>query len=143
MDMTGMLTRFDGRIGRLGFWAGALVTGLATGLLMMAAQWLTRPTDGPQVATAAVLLAMCWPLSAVFAKRLHDRGRPGAPWIVILLAPNILRRFVELGFAAGLATGTANWLLIGASAVTSVWTLVDLGLMPGTPGANAYGPAPL
>jgi uncharacterized membrane protein YhaH (DUF805 family) len=140
MDLLVLLTRFRGRTNRLGFWIGALITGVATGLLLMAVQWLLRPVAGP--AAVLVIAVMCWPLAAVFAKRLHDRNRRAAPWIAVLLAPNILRRFVELGLFGGPWTGPAWWMLVGASAVTSVWILVDLGLMPGTDRLNAWGPPP-
>ena len=51
---------------------------------------------------------------ALHLKRLHDRGKSW-PWLLILLIP-----------------------VIGL-----IWAIVDLGLMEGEAGANAYGPPPL
>ena len=47
-------------------------------------------------------------------KRCHDRGKSGW-WCLLLLVP-----FVGL-----------------------VWAIIDLGILPGTVGANEYGPDPL
>jgi uncharacterized membrane protein YhaH (DUF805 family) len=46
-------------------------------------------------------------------KRFHDRGKSGW-WVLIIFVPVI-------GF---------------------IWAIIDLGLLEGTPGPNAYGPAP-
>ena len=55
-----------------------------------------------------------WPGLAISAKRWHDRDK-SAWWILIGLIP-----------------------IIGG-----IWTLVELGFLKGTDGANRYGPDPL
>ena len=50
----------------------------------------------------------------LYIKRCHDRGKSGW-WCLLLLVPVL---------------GT-------------IWAIVDLGILEGTPGRNAYGPNPL
>jgi uncharacterized membrane protein YhaH (DUF805 family) len=57
-----------------------------------------------------VNLLLTWPALAVSVKRWHDRDKSGW-WVLINLVP-----------------------LIGM-----VWTLIENGLLPGTPGPNPYG----
>jgi uncharacterized membrane protein YhaH (DUF805 family) len=57
-----------------------------------------------------VNLLLTWPALAVSVKRWHDRDKSGW-WVLINMVP-----------------------LIGM-----VWTLVENGLLPGTPGPNPYG----
>ena len=59
-------------------------------------------------------LLVAWPGVAVSVKRWHDRGKSGW-WMLINLVPVI---------------GT-------------LWTLVECGLLRGTPGPNRFGPDPL
>jgi uncharacterized membrane protein YhaH (DUF805 family) len=59
-------------------------------------------------------VAAIYPAIAVYAKRWHDRGKSGW-WTLIILVP----------------------------AIGSIWLLVELGFLRGTPGANKYGPDPL
>ena len=60
-----------------------------------------------------VSLVLAWPLLAVNAKRLHDRGRSGA-WALALLVRVL------------------GWL----------WLMAVNGSVRGTAGANRYGPPP-
>jgi uncharacterized membrane protein YhaH (DUF805 family) len=57
---------------------------------------------------------MLYSVFAVYAKRWHDRDKSGW-WSLIILVP-----------------------IIGG-----IWFLVECGILPGTPGANQYGPDPL
>jgi uncharacterized membrane protein YhaH (DUF805 family) len=76
-----------------------------------------------------------WPVwlfcaTSVLAKRLHDRGRTG--WwsgIILLAVLTLLRR-------PPVYLQVPCWLVMA-------WTAFDLGLMPGDPDANSYGPNPL
>ncbi len=64
----------------------------------------------------SVFIASClisWCSVVVTVKRWHDRNKSGW-WALILFVP-----------------------LIG-----SLWQLVECGFLPGTPGANTYGPSP-
>ena len=59
-------------------------------------------------------LLVAWPGVAVSVKRWHDRGKSGW-WMLINLVP----------------------------VVGTLWTLVECGLLRGTPGPNRFGPDPL
>jgi len=59
-------------------------------------------------------LALSYPAFAVLIKRCHDRGKSGL-WSLLAFVP-----FVGL-----------------------IWAIIDLGILTGDPGPNAYGPSPL
>ncbi len=60
-----------------------------------------------------ISLALIYPSLCVSIKRWHDRGKSGW-WVLIALIPVI------------------GW----------IWTLVECGCLPGTSGANEFGPDP-
>jgi uncharacterized membrane protein YhaH (DUF805 family) len=64
--------------------------------------------------TGVLYLASTVPAGILTIKRLHDRGRSG--WFT---------------------------LVGGIPLVGTVWLLIDLTLLPGTPGPNRFGPDPL
>lgn len=68
--------------------------------------------------------------TCVLSKRLHDRGRSGW-WAALILLSLVAiwptpKHFLDFLFA-----------------VVVVWTIIELGAMPGEQGANRYGPNPL
>jgi uncharacterized membrane protein YhaH (DUF805 family) len=68
--------------------------------------------------------------TCVLSKRLHDRGRSGW-WAALILLSLIAvwptpKHFLDFLFAG-----------------IVVWTIVELGVMPGEQGTNRYGPNPL
>jgi uncharacterized membrane protein YhaH (DUF805 family) len=60
-----------------------------------------------------ISLLLVWPAIAISAKRWHDRDRAGW-WVLVALLPVI------------------GW----------IWSLLDNGCVPGSKGANRFGPAP-
>ena len=68
--------------------------------------------------------------ASVLSKRLHDRGRSG--WWSALILLSVL---VVWPHRVGLFD-FPFWLVL-------VWTVIDLGAMPGEQGANRYGPSPV
>jgi uncharacterized membrane protein YhaH (DUF805 family) len=58
------------------------------------------------------LVVALWPSIAIYIKRSHDRGRSG--WFILLLFVPIL----------------------------NIWALIEFLFLPGTLGANGYGPDP-
>lgn len=66
------------------------------------------------ILSGIVSLAMIYFACALYAKRWHDRDKSGW-WTLIVLVP-----------------------IIG-----SIWLLVECGILPGTQGANRFGPDPL
>jgi uncharacterized membrane protein YhaH (DUF805 family) len=68
--------------------------------------------------------------TCVLSKRLHDRGRSGW-WAAVILVSLIAvwptpKHFLDFLFAG-----------------VVVWTIIELGVMPGEQGANRYGTNPL
>jgi uncharacterized membrane protein YhaH (DUF805 family) len=125
MSLSSLLWSWDGRIGRARFWLGVLLVillGMAFGVV---ACLLGIPLDtgtGPvaeeiSLAGALYLLAaftaVAYAQLAVYAKRFHDRGK-SAWWVLIAFVPLI-------GF---------------------LWIVIELGMLPGDPGPNLYGPPP-
>jgi uncharacterized membrane protein YhaH (DUF805 family) len=68
--------------------------------------------------------------ACVLSKRLHDRGRSGWWAALILLATVAVWPAPDSFF---------DFLF----ALVLIWALIELGTMPGEPGANRYGPNPL
>ena len=68
--------------------------------------------------------------TCVISKRLHDRGRSGWWAALVLVAMTLIWRTPEGG----------RFLL---ALPVMVWSLVELGLLPGEQGANRFGPSPL
>jgi uncharacterized membrane protein YhaH (DUF805 family) len=69
---------------------------------------------------------------AVGMKRLHDRNKSGW-WLVLFYGLPMV-----LSWAAG-----ENMAVALFSFAISIWAIVELGFLRGTPGANAYGPDPI
>jgi len=119
MSISSLLWSFEGRIGRAHFWLGLLLViliGVAFGIvvgLIDGGENLQRPQEmGPVASVIAVigLLTMTIAQLAVYVKRFHDRGKSGW-WVLIAFVPVI-------GF---------------------FWILIELGMLAGDPGPNAYG----
>ncbi len=128
MSFAAKLFSFHGRIGRPDWWLLSLLIAAVQAALFFAifvGMWsaeeasaaagpLGKPT-GPSVAMlltwwAAPALVGLWPGLAVQVKRWHDRDK-GAVWLLINFIP---------------------WL-------GPLWAFVELGCLPGTPGANRFG----
>ncbi len=149
---------FEGRISRGMFWL-TLVTLLVPSTIIYlaclhrfsAGRW-TAPDFGATradtwangLALLVLLLVLMYPSLAISTKRLHDLDLSGW-WNLAYFAPSILDAFGRLSRRYGTekqraALGTAlNWLMLA----TAILYTIHLGVMPGTPGPNAYGPDPL
>jgi len=115
MDWKYLLTSFEGRIGRRSFWMTILAFLVGSIVLRILDGVLNTPSFyGTGVLGGLFALALIYPALALYAKRWHDRGKSGW-WSLIALIP-----------------------IIG-----SIWLLVELGFLKGTPGPNAYGPDPV
>jgi len=116
-----MLFSVSGRTNRVEFWAGVLVClGIyISWLVVMAILRTIGPADGFfstvfgslfNIVALSQIIFLIWIGIATSIKRFHDRGKTGW-WVLIALIPLI-------GF---------------------FWFLIDLGLLPGSPGINQYG----
>lgn len=140
MNWQNLFLSIDGRTGRKDFWLGAAAligAGLVGGLI---------PLVGPLVSLALIV-----PWTCLTAKRLHDIGRSG--WLVLVaVVPSVISGAMALFTALATANVAALGLAFAGAGVTlmvstvallvSLGFLLWVGLKPGEPAANAYGPAP-
>lgn len=148
--MTGLrlLFSFSGRMPRRPYWVIA-VANVAFGAalaLFFAALGTATPTPTLLTTMSTVLgvtiVAQLWTFLATTVKRLHDRGRSAWWLLVYLLLPSFLP---SVGTALYRVDRTGIGLMIFslASFAVSLWALIDLGFLRGTPGDNPWGPDPL
>ncbi|HWA64232.1 MAG TPA: DUF805 domain-containing protein [Caulobacteraceae bacterium] len=124
IDWRGLFLSGDGRIPRTAWWLGVVLLMLVSGLY--------EGVAGPTVRLATfwfVYPALLWFAACVHWKRLHDRGRSGW-WALLILAAFVAVWPITRPVAALLA------------APVLVWTVVELGVMPGEQGANRFGRSP-
>ncbi|MEN8237799.1 MAG: DUF805 domain-containing protein [Actinomycetota bacterium] len=119
IDWVDLLFKFDGRINRGKFWAGAAASwaiAIAMGILFGIAVAINSVVVWAIVVilSIAFYVVMVWMGLAISIKRWHDRGKSGW-WVLIGLVP-----------------------LIGG-----IWALVETGFLEGDSGPNEYGPDPL
>lgn len=139
----------SGRVRRRTFWQA-----YAVWLFAVAAALYILHLSGPLAGllSLAVVVPNLAFLTVVAVMRLHDRGEPGwfapgftilPPFFVFLAAVLWARYFVAA--MNGIAAPPFPVLAVLDSALAVallVWSLVELGLRPGTPGPNRYGPDP-
>lgn len=133
MNMSWLFFSFEGRVNRAIWWA--VVAGtlcLDLGVYLLSFNWES------QTLTLIVGLVALALRIAPGVKRLHDRNKSGA-WLWLYYGLPQL--------AAVLVLATADMALLGALGMISlalvIAVIVDLGVLPGTPGDNRYGPDPL
>ncbi len=110
---TWFLFSVEGRISRKPYWIFMLIVSLGAFVL----SFFTGATINlKEVNNSQILylILMFGPSMAVQAKRWHDLNR-SALWVLIIFVP-----------------------IVGL-----IWTLVETGFKPGTPGPNEFGPNPL
>ena len=151
MKLRKILFSFDGRIGRRTYWL-ALLALIAAVLVLTFAPFLLAGEEAAFLMLALtsqfIWLLSLWPLLAVGSKRLHDRNKNSWWLLVFWLVPFalicggfsiILFDDARTGRTGDFATGS---ILIFASLLPALWGIVELGILPGTKGANLYGPDP-
>jgi len=126
MSIGSLLWSYEGRIGRARFWLGMLIVLLLGAVIGFAAGFVGGLVDaasgsnleemGPVTAILMLvaIAVMVYAQLAVYVKRFHDRSKTGW-WVLIAFVP-----------------------VIGV-----FWILIELGMLPGDPGPNAYGPPEL
>jgi len=125
IDWRALFTAPGGRSARAPFWIAvaslftlsAIYEVVAGPALKFLTFWFVYP----------VLLASG---ACVASKRLHDRGRSGW-WAALVLFAVILIWPTPYGARAVIALPVM------------IWTIVELGLLPGEQGSNRFGPSPV
>ena len=151
MKLQKILFSFEGRVGRGTYWLAILAL-IAAVLVLTFAPFLLGNEEWVFLILALtsqfIWLLSLWPLLAVGSKRLHDRNKNGWWLLVFWLLPFAL--FVggfsivffddpKTGRSGDFSTGS---ILIFASLPPALWGIVELGILPGTKGANLYGGDP-
>ena len=115
---------------------------------MLALNWL--PPDQQPIAALGfrliVQLLFLWPITALAVRRSHDRNMSG--WwygASALFGLGLMIAAVALELS-GIPEGQTETLILGGLSLAqlAIWLvlLVILGFLPGTRGANRFGPAP-
>lgn len=117
LELSHILFSFEGRTPRRVYWAwtiGSVVAMYGIGIpLVLMVDSAGGDLDFVEPLVILFGLATLWPNLAITVKRWHDRGKSG--WMVLVgIIP-----------------------IIGP-----LWTFVELGLLRGDQGPNAYGPDP-
>lgn len=139
LDFRYLFGSAEGRINRARWWAGALI------LLFI---WtLVDAIFGGSIfrfLVVLVTLAIAYPAYAVCAKRFQDRNKP-AITALYGVGPLILAALLQSVGLTGTSAGlnAVGWLCVLITWGVGLWFLIELGLLKGTPGSNAFGGDPL
>jgi uncharacterized membrane protein YhaH (DUF805 family) len=129
-----LLFSFQGRINRAKYWIAAVVYAAAM-IALFGLGFFFNVAALFFVVAALAFIAILVSGVAVGIKRLHDRDKSGWWLAAFYLVPPLLD-------GTGRTTGSA--VIFGlASLAVSIWAIVELGFLRGTPGSNQYGPDPL
>ena len=152
MDWQSLFLSPEGRIGQRDFWVGVLI------LFVI---WILTPLL--HLLAPLVWLVLLYPWVCVFTKRLHDFGKSGllilVPFVVGFIAAALGLIFGGVTVASAIwtavqgGTQAVSWaVLLGAlgtmlaflcvAAVVKFEFILWVGLSPGDPAANRYGPPP-
>ena len=101
---------YDGRAARSEWWAVSLLSLLPAALIGV---FLKDRSSGivAEIALLVLLTLLLWASVACSVRRLHDRNKDGT-WYLLSLVP----------------------------AIGPIWLLIECGFLPGTGGANDFGP---
>lgn len=147
MNFGRLLTSYEGRISRKPFWIGNLIVVAIVLVLVIAVAGLTEvdlEARRWKIFEAVLSLILLYPCMAVAVKRLHDRDRPGII-AACFAVPYLIQVATDLLGFSGDANkwNTLDYALNGILLAVSIWFLIELGFLRGTPGPNRYGPDPL
>ena len=165
MTLRDKLFSFDGRLRRQDWWLCSIAVSVAYVVfvtLVVMATWsiddtiMTPPlaaTFGepiPQLLLTAVFHApVVFIQTALAAKRAHDRNQSAGLVIGLVLLMAVMSYVPNNGYATlgRMADEGALWalplMLAGVlNAVGSLYLLIVLGFLDGTPGPNRFGPSP-
>ncbi|MTB67324.1 DUF805 domain-containing protein [Providencia sp. wls1943] len=121
---------FKGRIGRRPFWAG--VAGCF--ILMTLISLFQNTFSLPDVVVVVLFILLLYPLAAIFTKRLHDRGKPGG-WFALVVLAFALFSFDVSHLAEIWQWGIGRFLPL----LITMMMLIDCGVFVGMEGENPYG----
>ena len=136
---------FRGRTNRARFWLVSIVCSVYSEAVML--MWDDYGIDDTLAgrayllgaALAAVFVPPLVSCVAVTVTRLHDRNKNAWWLIVFVVAPLALQTVAQLNTL----DAAPMVIMMAAGGALTLWAFVELGVLRGTVGANAYGPDPL
>jgi len=156
MDFVYLLTSLQGRINRAKWWAGQVILFV----IFSIAAWIGNQTTIGQTISALIWIILYLPAYPLAAKRFQDRDKLGETALYGYIPSIIAVGLLSFGPVDGNpetlklpvsgVDGSLSWntntlglicffILIGIT----VWFLIELGMLKGTPGPNRFGPDPL
>jgi uncharacterized membrane protein YhaH (DUF805 family) len=143
LNLFDLFTSAKGRIGRARFWFGVAIILAVSLTLYLLSVWLAGPYSAAARLNMLLSVLLFYPAYALMAKRFQDRNKPGSIAFVGLLIVYTINAAHVAGLLRddqpGMLLTVTDLLLVGIN----LWFLVELGLLKGTQGPNAYGPDPL
>ncbi|ATG15719.1 DUF805 domain-containing protein [Providencia alcalifaciens] len=121
---------FKGRIGRRPFWAGIASCFILVTLISL----LQNAFSIPDAVIVVLFILLLYPLAAIFTKRLHDRGKPGGWFALIVLAFALYS--IDVSQLADIwQWGIGRFLPL----LITMIMLIDCGVFVGMETENPYG----
>lgn len=142
MEWDTLFFSFRGRINRAKYWLATLVY-FVIGLVLLGLKYGLGPSLGYSALSSIVNIVVFVSGLAVAVKRLHDRDK-SAWWLLLFYAlPSLIVVTLVIMIFSGqqLTMAFALWFI--APFAIWIWVIVELGILSGTPGPNAYGLDPL
>lgn len=137
MDPIQLLFSFQGRIGRAHYWLAVLIY-LVAALIVFVVDYFVQSYTVMMVIALLLYVPCLISGIGVGIKRLHDRNK--SSWWLLLFYLGPLVMFSAAGILDG---GTVASAVSIAGFVVLVWSIVELGALRGSIGANPYGPDPV
>jgi uncharacterized membrane protein YhaH (DUF805 family) len=144
MDLQYLFTSLEGRINRAKWWFGMLSLAVVSLVLNFLVAGLFGFGVFGAILMIIIMLVLFYPSYAVCAKRFQDLHKPGKTALYGLV-PLLIGNFLEaIGVTGPPAEPNAiGWICILVFWGVSLWFLIELGILKGTPGLNHYGGDPL
>lgn len=144
-----LYTTTEGRISRKQWWLGVIILAVANIIVqavIASALGLWANPQGAAWLSLILFLVVGYPLYCLYLKRRHDKDNSGLDSVIYLALLVVTLLLQALGLAFDPATMQPSMLysIVGlVMLIYSIYILVVMGFLRGTPGPNQYGPDPL
>jgi len=159
MPVPDILFSFKGRLRRRDWWLWSIVATLAyltliwvCGALFFGSGGAILLNTGYRMNWAlalevAVTLPLVFVNTALAAKRAQDRNMTAWPFIAIVIVNALTSFLPQIDQAVTAMQNGQSWqagflILNGLSVLASIYSLIVLGFLDGTPGPNRFGSSP-
>lgn len=132
---------FHGRLSRIGYWRAFLRLSIASGLVWLLGLAASLAVGGWAAPIFLLFVPLLIANIAVTVQRFHDRGRPIAWGLFLVLLPSILIDGAQAGGLMKMIGGLAYAAIVLVALAVDVWLIVELYFMGSSPRGDRYGPA--